>query len=234
MLRAGPLAFGERADPNAGRCRRRHSQRGPVCGLPQVRARRLWAWAALWVQHIGQLSALHRTRRLWMGDPTSAAFSQSDARLRDHVALLQQHRNEQLVDVQLAAPARKVLKVMTSYWVGLTVFIEHPWLDLDNNAAERALRPAVVGRKKLLRQRQSVVRPTGGQRAERARGSMRRWGVNPRTWLKDYLQACAHAGGKPPPDIDAFISWRTTPARQAAMRQSGVITASTSTAQDTS
>ena len=27
------------------------------------------------------------------------------------------------------------------------MFVEHPWLDLDNNAAERALRPAVVARK---------------------------------------------------------------------------------------
>ena len=190
----------------------------------------LWAWAAHWVQHIGQLYELHRVRRQQLGAPTAPAFMAADTRLREHVRLLEQRCNEELADPQLAGPARKVLKVMKSYWPGLIVFIEHPWLDLDNNAAERALRPAVVGRKNYYG---SGSQWSGHLAASvlSVLGTMRLWAVNPRTWLQAYLQTCACAGGQPPQDIDAFIPWRMTPAQLAAMRQPAV---SAATPNDTS
>ena len=36
---------------------------------------------------------------------------------------------------------------MTVHWAGLTVFVDHPWVPMDNNVAERDARLAVVGRK---------------------------------------------------------------------------------------
>ena len=178
----------------------------------------LWDWAMQWVERVGELYALHRARRMLMTEPPAAAFIDTDARLREHVALMQQLCEAQLADPQLAAPARKVLRVMKSYWPGLVVFVEHPWLDLDNNAAERALRPAVVGRKNYY----GSGSQWSGQLAATllsVLGTVRLWGVNPRTWLQAYLQACAHAGGQPPPDIDGFVPWRMNPAQLAAMRQ---------------
>lgn len=178
-------------------------------------------------------------RSTWLGQtltmdaPSSRSFIEADARLREHVLLLQRRCDEQLADSQLSAPARKVLRVMKSYWPGLVVFVEHPWLDLDNNAAERALRPAVVGRKNYY--------GSGSQWSGRLAatvlsvlGTMRLWGVNPRTWLQAYLQACAHAGGKPPHDIDGFIPWRMSPAQLAAMRKSAATATDAATAHDTS
>lgn len=41
----------------------------------------------------------------------------------------------------------KALDYMLSLWPGLTVFLTDPRVPLDNNAAERALRGVVVGRK---------------------------------------------------------------------------------------
>lgn len=181
----------------------------------------LWNWAAQWVQLIGQLYALHRLRRQHLGAPTSAVFIEADTQLRELVLLMEQRRDEELADPGLAGPVRKVLKVMKSYWPGLVVFIEFPWLDLDNNAAERALRPAVVGRKNYY----GSGSQWSGHLAARVLsvlGTMRLWAVNPRTWLQAYLQACARAGGQPPQDIDAFIPWRMTPAQLAAMRQPAV------------
>lgn len=55
-----------------------------------------WAWAAQWAQHVGQLHALHHSRRQQMAEPTSAAFTQSDAVLRKHLLRLQQRCDEQL------------------------------------------------------------------------------------------------------------------------------------------
>jgi len=42
---------------------------------------------------------------------------------------------------------RKAIKYMLDLWHGLTVFIENPWVPLDNNLVERQIRPLVVGRK---------------------------------------------------------------------------------------
>ena len=46
------------------------------------------------------------------------------------------------------APApRKVLESLGDHWTGLTVFVEHPEVPMDNNTAERSGRRRVVGRK---------------------------------------------------------------------------------------
>ena len=42
---------------------------------------------------------------------------------------------------------RKVLESLGNHWTGLTVFVEHPEVPMDNNTAERAERGPVVGRK---------------------------------------------------------------------------------------
>jgi transposase len=42
---------------------------------------------------------------------------------------------------------RKAIKYMLDLWHGLTVFLENPWVPLDNNFVERQIRPLVVGRK---------------------------------------------------------------------------------------
>jgi transposase len=63
--------------------------------------------------------------------------------------------------------------------------------------------------------------------------TMRLWGLNPRTWLQAYLQACAHASGKPPDDIDRFLPWRMQPAQLTAMGQPPTIAAAAATPQDT-
>jgi len=41
----------------------------------------------------------------------------------------------------------RALNYMLKLWPGLTVFLDNPEVPLDNNAAERALRGVVVGRK---------------------------------------------------------------------------------------
>jgi transposase len=122
--------------------------------------------------------------------------------------------------------------VLRSYWPGLVEFVEHPWLDLDNNAAERALRLAVVGRKNFDG---SGSRWSGQLAASMLSvlGTVRLRGLNPRTWLHAYLQACAHAGGKPPDDLDGFVPWRMNAAQLAAMRRAVSTLAAATTAHDT-
>jgi transposase len=127
-----------------------------------------------------------------------------------------------LADEQLAAPARKVLRTMRAYWPALVLFLDHPWLDLDNNAAERALRPAVVGRKNFY--------GSGSQWSGQLAATMmsllntvKLWGLNPRLWLTSYLQACAQAGGRAPDDLARFVPWQMDERQLAAMRSATAV-----------
>ena len=45
----------------------------------------------------------------------------------------------------------KVLESLGNHWTGLTVFVEHPEVPMDNNTAERSERGPVVGRKNYIR-----------------------------------------------------------------------------------
>lgn len=48
--------------------------------------------------------------------------------------------------------------------------------------------------------------------------TMKLWGLNARTWLGSYLQACADNSNQPPEDINAFLPWQMDAKRLADMR----------------
>ena len=89
-------------------------------------------------------------------------------------------------------------------------FLEHPGVPLDNNVAERGLRRPVVVRKNCY----------GSGAHWSARLAADAWsvlatldqhGLNATRWLTGYLDACAAAGGRPPPaDVLAgLLPWQT-------------------------
>lgn len=178
----------------------------------------LWDWAMGWVEQIAQLYRLHALRREHYDSATDqATFIASDRQLRELIGSMDIGCQTSVSDEQLAAPARKVLRTMRAYWPGLVLFLDHPWLDLDNNAAERALRPAVVGRKNFY--------GSGSQWSGQLAATMmsllntvKLWGLNPRLWLTSYLQASAQAGGRAPDDWARFVPWQMDERQLAAMR----------------
>jgi transposase len=184
----------------------------------------LWDWAMGWVEQIAKLYRLHALRRQHDDNATDqAAFIDNDTQLRELIEAMDVQCQSGVGDAQLAAPARKVLRTMRTYWPGLVLFLDHPWLDLDNNASERALRPAVVGRKNFY--------GSGSQWSGQLAASMmsllntvRLWGLNPRLWLSAYLQACAEAGGRAPDDWARFVPWQMDDAQLAALRSTDIAT----------
>jgi transposase len=179
-------------------------------GYPQ-----LAPWALAWVQCIGDLFALHAGRR--EAPPNSPQWADLDRRLRATVREMLDKREAALADPTLPPPAVKLLQSMREHWAGLTVFVDRPTLPMDNNAAERALRPAVIGRKNFY----GSGSFWSGELAATMFSvlmTMRRWQINPRTWLGAYLHACAHNGNRPPPDLRAFVPWTMDAAQLAAMR----------------
>ncbi len=95
---------------------------------------------------------------------------------------------------------------MENHWRGLTLFVDQPQIPMDNNGAERAARPAAIGRKNFY-------------------GSGSKWSgdllvmlmtllqtlllqkVDPRKYLAAYLQACAENKSSAPTDIAPWLPW---------------------------
>lgn len=113
----------------------------------------------------------------------------------------------------LCAEQRKVLKSLQNHWSGLMVFYEHPEVKMDNNPAEQAIRNPVLGRK-------AYYGSGSLDSAELAAmlfsifQTMLLWGLNPRTWLRDYLEICRQNAGVAPEDISAFLPWKMTLAQK--------------------
>jgi transposase len=172
-------------------------------------------WAFEWVDAIGELYHLNKLRLQTLPDSTQRAAAQSA--LREAVQRLAEQRERVLADPQLNAQERKVLQSMAEHWSGLTVFVDAPWVSMDNNTAERDLRGPVVGRKNFY----GSGAPWAEQLAATMYGvfaTLRLWSINARTWLGAYLQACADNGNRAPTDLGPFLPWAMDKARLVAMR----------------
>jgi transposase len=175
----------------------------------------LHGWVSAWLDRIGQLYRLNAARvQLAKDDP---GFAVADGQVRAAMAGMAQVCAEEQAQPSLPAPCRKVLASMTTYWPGLTVFVEHPEVPLDNNAAERAERGPVVGRKNYY--------GSGAVWSGRLAAIMfslletlRLWNLDAHLWLTGYLNACAAQGGGALTDVRGWLPWRMTEAERVALR----------------
>jgi transposase len=206
----------------------------------------LEAWALQWKERIGALYHLNGLR-LEHWDPERPLTEQSAAFNQHHEALqqaLQRIHDEatRIVapepvgaqtgdsadrEAQQSAPEaelsksaqtkqKKVLQSLLDHWSGLTVFVEHPEVPMDNNAAENSIRNPVTGRKNYYGSG-SIWSAELAATLFSTLQTLVLWGINPRHWLRRYLQACAENGGKPPPNLDPFLPWSMDKARRAAL-----------------
>jgi transposase len=175
----------------------------------------LESWALDWVDRIGELFKLYDLRA--EATPESQAYQALQGQLRSALRTMARGRQRALAQPHLAAPARKVLQSMKRHWRGLREFIRHQDVPPDNNRAERAIRPAAVGRKNFY--------GSGSQWSGQLAAMMftlmmtlKCWDINPRTWLSSYLHACAGAGNCVPADLKPFLPWSMDAERLARMR----------------
>jgi transposase len=181
-------------------------------------------WALGWVAAMGTLYHLNE-RRLEVRED-SEGFAQRDQDLRQAVAAFEQRFQTEVAAPQLHPARHKVLSSLQEHWAGLTLFVEHPEVPMDNNAAERTLRQPVIGRKNYAGSRalwsgQLLVLMLS------LLATLKLWGLNPRTWLTAYLEACAQAGGQAPEDSTAWLPWNLSEAQRRAWATQGEIPDST-------
>ncbi|MFZ5874570.1 MAG: IS66 family transposase [Bacillota bacterium] len=83
--------------------------------------------------------------------------------------------------------------------------MDHPQVPMDNNLAERMLRPVALGRKNS----NGTFSEWGGQFMAMCMSILRtvaEHGLDPCAYLRHYLDACAANGG-PPADLERFLPW---------------------------
>jgi transposase len=164
-------------------------------------------WALQWVEEIGTLYHLNDQRLLLKEN--ASAYAEADERLRAQVEQMRQRRDRELAEPKLRPPQRKALESLQNHWAGLTVFVDHPEIPLDNNEAERRQRGPVVGRKNFY--------GSGAFWSGRLAAMMfsllqtlQVWDMDTGKWLTAYLSACAGAGGQPPLDLQRYLPWTMT------------------------
>jgi transposase len=173
-------------------------------------------WAVGWLGRIGEL--YKRNGERLQEKAKGRAFKQKDKRLRQAVEEMRKGMEAQLQDKELHPAKRAVLQSMQEHWEGLTLFVDNPQVPMDNNQSERTLRIAALCRKnyygsgsewsgKLAVWMFSIV------------ATLKKNRLNPRKWLKAYLQACAEAGGKAPEDVDKWLPWNLSVQQKKEMAQ---------------
>jgi transposase len=151
-------------------------------------------WALAWLRRIRQAYRHNDRRREHLG---TAGFAQPDRALRSVLETMQTQAEAELSAAAVRQPCRKVLVSLQEHWEGLTRFVDDPHIPMDNNASERRLRGPAVGRKNY----DGSAAVWSGQLAAMLftlLASLQQWQINPRTWLRWYLEACAAAGGRAP------------------------------------
>lgn len=177
-------------------------------------SRRFKAWSQQWVGRINQLFAANRKRRkAWFKDRSD--LGPLDQEVRRQVQEIKKSLDQELAGEQLAPEEKKILQSMRRHWEGLTVFVDHPQVPMDNNAAERALRQVAVARKNFYGSRSQWS-------GELACGcftilaTLRQHGICPRRYFQSYLEACARAGAKAPENLEEFLPWKWSAENKAA------------------
>jgi transposase len=165
-----------------------------------------WAWS--WIEEIGWLYQRNDQRCQVLQD--ASAFAAADQAVRAQIDHMRQRRDDELAQPNLRQPQRKVLTSLCNHWSGLTVFVDHPEVPMDNNEAERRERGPVVARKNFY--------GSGSLWSGRLAAmlfslfqTIQLWNMHVGNWLTAFLEACAAAGGRPPPEPHSFLPWNMTP-----------------------
>jgi len=182
------------------------------------------AWAArfraLYTDH-EQLAAAWTAAHEFPGPQHDKALADAHTAWDDAANAIDTARREQQKSPGLQPKAKEAHATLERQWPGVLAYRDCPFLGIDSNIAERALRRPVVTRKNAYGSRNETA-------AERAAafwtviGTAEKHGLNALTYLTAYLDACGRAGGTAPQgtDLDRFLPcWQASPDDLEAWKQ---------------
>ncbi len=179
----------------------------------------LTRWCEDWIERIASIYRLNEAR-LKHYDPAlkhqPQPFAAAQRTLEDEFHRLFAHAEQELHDLPPGARQARPLRSLLRHRQGLSVFIRHPQVPMDNNKGERALRGPVIGRRLSF----------GSDSETGARftavmyslvGTLATNGIDVRRWLEAWLRACASIGRRPPQNLSPWLPWSMSPELRRAL-----------------
>ncbi len=177
-------------------------------------------WVLHWVKKIGELYHINNLRCKEFDQKLpvqgqSVSFKKEHEKLVEKMEAMAVERdafvdayNPDAPDPNMLSEIKyKILTSLQNHWKGLSVFVEHPAVTMDNNKGEQSIRNPVTGRKNFygsgslwsseLAAIMFSIFPT-----------LVLWGINCKHWLRLYLTACAENHGQAPEDLSPFLPWK--------------------------
>jgi transposase len=183
-------------------------------------------WAFSWVEMIATLYHINNQRRKEFNSKLSLqqqtpSFNELHGQLVEKMDEMVEKRNASIKKYDPAEPSATLLstvkyKILTSlenHWDGLSVFVTHPEVPMDNNPGENSIRNPVTGRKNfygsgsLWSSRMAAMMFTIFQ-------TLALWKINRNHWLRSYLAACGENHGKALENLSAFLPWEMSEERR--------------------
>ena len=183
-------------------------------------------WALSWVEKIGDLYHINNLRckefdRKLPIQWQSASFKEQhenlvekmDAMAEERDVFIEAHNPDDPDSDLLSNVKYKILTSLQNHWEGLSVFVDHPEVPMDNNNGEQSIRNPVTGRKNfygsgsLWSSQLAAIMFSIFQ-------TMALCGLNCNHWLRSYLTACAENHGKAPDDLSPFLPWKMDEGRR--------------------
>ncbi len=164
----------------------------------------LHVWGMAWVESIGNIFHLNNLRLKHEID--SPEFARADQVLRQALDRMEQQFESELTEENIHPEKAKRLNSIKDHWEDLQVFVDHPWIPMDNSEAERRMYTVALGRKNYYGSG-SVWSGHFTASLFSIFQTLKLWKINPRKWLTQYLQACAENRGQSPPDLTCFLPW---------------------------
>jgi transposase len=157
--------------------------------------------AAEALRRIGELYALEREIRGQLPQERARARGERAASKLDELRawLTATHRT-----LSVKSPLAGAMQYTLARWTALTRYLEDGRIEIDNNAAERAIRALVLGRRNYL----FAGSDAGGETAARLYsliGSCRLNGIDPHLYLRHVLECIA---SHPINRIEELLPWR--------------------------
>lgn len=167
-------------------------------------------WRDAWIARIADLYLAHQA--MAAAEPGTPEHATAVAAFEQAMTVMDTARRQQMTGPALHPAAAKVLATLDREWDGLARHRDFPDLDLDNNRSERALRTPVVGRKNYYGSHAEWSAHLAA-RVWTLTATAERHGLEPLTYLTDYLNACANNGGKPLTGqaLDRYLPWLPDP-----------------------
>lgn len=173
--------------------------------LEMARYKGLTAMSLSWVQKVDHIYHLNNQR---INASSDAEFQIHDLALRTALSEFERQAKRNAKREGMHKEAHTVFCRIADHWKGLTVFLNMPAIPMDNNASERAIRNPICGRKGYYG---SGAHWSGRLAAQLFSifATLQQNGINPRSWLTEYLQAVAQNGGQPPSNSVSYLPWNS-------------------------